>query len=56
MPTAGRYRILLNSDDTQFGGFQRIDNSLAYETFEEDGVHKLSLYVTSRTALVLARM
>ncbi|TGD78775.1 alpha amylase C-terminal domain-containing protein [Hymenobacter wooponensis] len=56
VPLAGRYRILLNSDDTQFGGFGRIDNTVTYETFEEDGVNKLSLYVTSRTALVLTRM
>ncbi|QJX45662.1 1,4-alpha-glucan-branching enzyme [Hymenobacter taeanensis] len=56
VPLGGRYRILLNSDDTQFGGFGRIDNSLTYETFEEDGVNKLSLYVTSRTALVLTRI
>ncbi|GGG56456.1 alpha amylase C-terminal domain-containing protein [Hymenobacter glacieicola] len=56
VPQPGRYRILLNSDDADFGGFQRIDTALTYETFEEDGVNKLSLYVTSRTALVLARV
>ncbi|MDU0371205.1 alpha-amylase family glycosyl hydrolase [Hymenobacter endophyticus] len=56
VPTPGRYRIVLNSDDTQFGGFGRVDDGLTYETFKDDGVDKLSLYVTSRTALVLTRV
>ena len=56
VPTPGRYRIVLNSDDAQFGGFGRVDDSYVYETFQEEGVNKLSLYVTSRTALVLARV
>ncbi|TYZ14300.1 1,4-alpha-glucan-branching enzyme [Hymenobacter lutimineralis] len=56
VPTAGRYRIILNSDDAAFGGFQRVDNSYVYETFQEDGVNKLSLYVTNRTVLVLQRL
>ncbi|RPD50406.1 1,4-alpha-glucan-branching enzyme [Hymenobacter sediminis] len=56
VPHAGRYRILLNSDDAEFGGFTRIDNNYIYETFEEDGVHRLSLYVTNRTVLVLGRV
>ncbi|GAB3289030.1 1,4-alpha-glucan-branching protein [Hymenobacter tenuis] len=56
VPQPGRYRILLNTDDTEFGGFNRIDAGMTYDTFEEDGVNKLSLYVTSRTALVLARV
>ncbi|SHI54469.1 1,4-alpha-glucan branching enzyme [Hymenobacter daecheongensis DSM 21074] len=56
VPQPGRYRIILSSDDAQFDGFQRVDGSLTYETFQEDGVDKLSLYVTNRTALVVARV
>ncbi|PJJ48082.1 alpha-amylase family glycosyl hydrolase [Hymenobacter chitinivorans] len=56
VPQPGRYRIVLTSDAAQFGGFQRVDDSLTYETFQEDEVNKLSLYVTNRTALVLARV
>ena len=48
----GKYRVLLSSDNSQFGGFDRPDESFEYETFE----HKLSLYVPSRVALVLARI
>ena len=55
VPEAGIYRIVLNSDKSEFGGFDRIDDSIEYKTFEEDGTNKLSLYVTNRTALVLKK-
>ncbi|WP_019948009.1 alpha amylase C-terminal domain-containing protein [Hymenobacter aerophilus] len=53
VPAAGRYRIVLDSDAPEFGGFARIDDAYRYETLEEEGSHQLSLYLTSRTALVL---
>ncbi|HAP59892.1 MAG TPA: 1,4-alpha-glucan-branching enzyme, partial [Cytophagales bacterium] len=56
VPQAGQYRIILNSDAPQFGGHNRIDESQVFETFEEDGVNKLSVYNTNRTALVLERI
>ncbi|MGY2131790.1 alpha-amylase family glycosyl hydrolase [Hymenobacter sp. HD11105] len=56
VPKPGRYRVILTSDSPQFDGFNRVDDSLVYETFQEDEVDKLSLYITSRTALVLARV
>lgn len=58
VPTKKRagYRIVLSSDEGRFGGFDRVDDTLTYETFGEDGVEKLSLYLTSRTALVLAKV
>ncbi|QDA61195.1 alpha amylase C-terminal domain-containing protein [Hymenobacter jejuensis] len=54
VPHPGRYRIILNSDDSAFDGFNRVDSTLTYDTFVEDEVNKLSLYITSRTALVLS--
>jgi 1,4-alpha-glucan branching enzyme len=53
-PAAGSYRVVLNSDVEEFGGFGRVDSSLKYETFDEQGGPKLSLYLTNRTALALA--
>ena len=47
----GKYRVVLSSDNSRFGGFDRSDEAFEYETFE----HQLSLYVPSRVALVLAR-
>lgn len=46
----GKYKILLNTDDAAFGGFERIDTQTRYAT-NENGL--LQLYLTSRTALVL---
>jgi 1,4-alpha-glucan branching enzyme len=51
VPAAGKYRVVLSSDASRFGGFDRADEEFEYETYE----HKLSLYVPSRVALVLER-
>lgn len=44
----GRYRIVLSTDDTAYGGQARTDSMLAYES---DG--QVMLYLPARTALVL---
>lgn len=51
LPGPGSYHLVLNSDDLVFGGFSRSQNHLEHFT---DEMHKLSLYLTSRTAMVLA--
>jgi 1,4-alpha-glucan branching enzyme len=50
---SGSYRVVLSSDASQFGGFDRIDTSTEYITTGENP--ELSLYLPARTALVLAR-
>ena len=50
---AGTYHIILNSDNSEFGGFARVDNSIGYPT---DSDQILSLYLTNRTALVLKKI
>ncbi|MGV3504012.1 MAG: alpha amylase C-terminal domain-containing protein [Adhaeribacter sp.] len=55
VPESGTYRIILNSDAPAFGGFDRIDDTLSYQTSGEAGQARLSLYLTNRTALVLQR-
>jgi 1,4-alpha-glucan branching enzyme len=56
----GRYRIVLDSDDGLFGGHQRVDSGLYYftsaSTPSDGAVHRLSLYLPSRTALVLEKV
>ncbi|MDP5171803.1 MAG: alpha amylase C-terminal domain-containing protein [Bacteroidia bacterium] len=57
VPMAGSYRILLDSDATQFGGHGRIDDSVAHHTMvDTHGNAKLSVYLTNRTVLVLERI
>ncbi len=52
VPEAGRYQIILNSDNAEFGGFERIDDSLDYTTNADK---ELSIYLTNRTALVMRK-
>jgi 1,4-alpha-glucan branching enzyme len=51
-PSKGKYRIILNSDRGEFGGFDRVDDSIDYQT---DNDQMLSVYLTNRTALVMRR-
>ncbi|MDE3214346.1 MAG: alpha amylase C-terminal domain-containing protein [Bacteroidota bacterium] len=53
VPEKGIYRILLNSDRQEFGGFGRVDDQIDYHTSE---AQKLSIYLTSRTALVMKKV
>jgi 1,4-alpha-glucan branching enzyme len=52
VPEVGTYRIILNSDRKEFGGFERVDDSLEYPTDENQF---LRVYLTNRTALVLKK-
>lgn len=51
LPEPGSFKVILNSDDEKYGGFKRQESQL--EHFTQDN-SKLSLYLTSRTAMVLA--
>ncbi len=51
-PDKGEYEVLLNSDDSKFGGHGRIDSSVTYKTQKDK---TLQMYITNRTALVLKR-
>ena len=51
-PEKGTYRIILNSDKKEFGGFDRVDDSIDYPTDEDQN---LSIYLTNRTALVMKK-
>ncbi|MBR8535208.1 alpha amylase C-terminal domain-containing protein [Carboxylicivirga sediminis] len=53
---AGKYNVLLNSDASSFGGFNRIDDGIDYFTRPEAQMsnrHRVHLYLPSRTVLVL---
>lgn len=50
VPTKGKYKIILNTDNGSFGGFNRIDESYIYET---DSENFLSIYLTNRTGIVM---
>jgi len=61
IPVAGRFRIILDSDDSEFDGFNRVERNKVYISIRkgERGVINaplyLYLYLPTRTALVLKR-
>ena len=52
-PEKGTYRIILDSDRIEFGGFARVDDSMDYPT---DETQHLNIYLTNRTALVMKKI
>lgn len=55
----GEYKIVLNSDERKFGGFDRVDATNLYFTNEgwyEDRPHSFMIYTPSRTAIVYAHV
>ncbi|MGM0377425.1 MAG: alpha amylase C-terminal domain-containing protein, partial [Bacteroidota bacterium] len=56
----GKYKIILNSDRSDFGGFDRIDQQQLYFTEPIGGNpnngHQLKLYVPNRTGLILKKI
>jgi 1,4-alpha-glucan branching enzyme len=55
---AGKYHIILSSDNGRFGGQDRIDEKLTYYTLpatETGSQHYLRLYLPARTAVMLLR-
>ncbi|MDR2692087.1 MAG: alpha amylase C-terminal domain-containing protein, partial [Dysgonamonadaceae bacterium] len=58
---AGKYRIVLNTDSPDFGGFGSVDDSVEHLTvhdslYEAEGKEWLKLYLPARTALVLRKL
>ena len=52
---AGEYRLVLDTDDSLFGGFGRNDGSVSHFTVREGDCDLLSLYLPNRSAIVLKR-
>jgi len=53
------YKIILNSDSADYGGFARVDEHLMYEPDRVGGMgtdYQLKLYLPSRVALVLKKI
>ncbi len=52
---SGKYKLILNSDEKKYGGFDRVDGNLLYYSKPEaqmSKIHRVYLYLPSRTALV----
>jgi 1,4-alpha-glucan branching enzyme len=57
---SGKYRLIFDSDALKYGGHGRLEKNQMHRTIpdpnKEEGEHFLSLYLPTRTALVLTRM
>lgn len=58
VPEPGKYRIILNSDNPEFGGHGRVDETLDYFSITNptSGAAYLSIYNVNRTVLVFKRV
>ncbi len=56
VPEPGVYKIVLNSDDKKYGGFNRIDDQGEFFTVFEDGINKLSIYNVNRSVVVYKKV
>jgi 1,4-alpha-glucan branching enzyme len=61
IPIKGKFRVIIDSDDPEFGGFDRIDRKSTYTSVKKGERHSINvpfqlyLYLPSRTALVFKR-
>ena len=53
----GKYKVVLSSDDGEFGGFSRVDTSAVYKTYKlPDTRIGFNYYLPNRTAVVLKKI
>ena len=52
----GDYRVVLNTDDKAFGGFDRVNNTLNYPSYIIEDKVFMKIYNVNRAALVLEKV
>ena len=57
-PELGDYKVVLSSDDKEFGGYERVDKSVVYHTWAHDDQmgDGFTIYLPARTAVVLRKV
>ncbi len=53
---SGEYKVILSSDDSDFGGHNRIDKEYVYKTEIINGRECIKLYIPSRSCFVLKKI
>ena len=57
VPSSGRYQVMMSTDESAFGGWDRIAKDYVYTaTKHPDGHYKFPIYIPARTALCLKRV
>ena len=56
VPNKGKYKLVLNSDSPEFGGFDRVDESFVHKTeMKDDKFPHLKIYNVNRSVQVFAK-
>jgi 1,4-alpha-glucan branching enzyme len=55
-PQEGNYKIILSTDDPEFGGFDRVDMKMNYSSIKSGDTDQLSVYLPNRMAMVLKKV
>ncbi|MBQ3547698.1 MAG: alpha amylase C-terminal domain-containing protein [Clostridia bacterium] len=53
---SGEYKVILSTDDSEFGGHNRVDKEYVYKTEDINGRDCIKLYIPSRCAFVLKKI
>ena len=57
VPSEGKYRVVLSTDEGRFGGWDRISEDYVYTAKKDpDGVAKLQIYLPARTGLCMMKV
>ena len=56
VPAKGKYRAVLTTDESRFGGWNRIDKHYVYTSYKYPDGYKLQIYLPPRTAVCLSRV
>ena len=54
-PYKGEYKVILNSDDGEFGGYSRVDSKYIYKAETSDNGLGFNCYLPSRSAIVFKK-
>ncbi len=52
----GEYKVILSTDDNDFGGHNRVDKQFVYKTEVINGRESIKLYIPSRSAFVIKKI
>ena len=57
VPSKGKYRVVMSTDEECFGGYDRISEDYVYESSKHpDKQQKLQIYLPARTAICMVRV
>ncbi len=56
LSTGGKYRVVLSTDESRFGGFDRISKDYEYTAKKNGGIYEFPIYLPPRCAMCLVKV